>query len=68
MRNECIFYEANVFIEKKYDRIISPEEQRCFITHCDTKLQDTATWTDSLLNLLTEFECELTYLEDTDML
>ena len=68
MKKECIVYEAEIFIEKKYDRIISSEEQRFFITHCDKRLQATSTWTYSLLNLLTEFEAELDFLKETDML
>ena len=68
MRKECIIYEAEIFIEKKYDSILGSEEQRRFVVHCDKRLQDTSTWTSSLLNLLTEFEAELDFLKETDML
>lgn len=68
MKKECIFYEANIFIEKRFDRIIDAEGQRQFIQHCDNRLQDTSTWTGSLLNLLTELEAELNFLKETDIL
>jgi len=68
MNKKCIFYEADIFIEKQYDKLLKHEDQRKFIEHCDTRLQDTATWTNCLLNLLTELEAELDYIENTDML
>ena len=68
VKKKYIFYEANIFIEKQYDKLLEHDDQRKFIKYCDTRLQDTATWTPSLLNLLTDLEAELDYLENTDML
>jgi len=65
MSEKCKLYEADVFIEARFETVI---DQRAFIEHCDTRLQDTATWTNCLMNLLSELEAELDYLENTDML
>ena len=68
MKKKCKIYEADIFIEKQYDKLLEHEEQKKFIKYCDTRLQDTATWTNCLMNLLSELEAELDYIENTDML
>ena len=68
MKDECIFYAGEIFIEKRFESMLNHDDQRAFIKYCDDRLQVTSTWTYPMLNLLTELECELNYLENTDML
>ena len=60
-----MFYEADIFIEARFETV---RDQRAFLNHCEARLQTTAKWTPSLVNLIDELNGELDYLENTDML
>ena len=65
MSKKCIIYEADEFIEARFETMCN---QREFLKHCEARLQLKSSWTPSLMNLIDDLNDELDYLEETDML